>query len=231
MSARLTAIEIATRALRRIGEIAPNDEPGGAVAARALEELDTVIADALADRRCWWFVRTGIQLPLQPAQPSYAVDEADGERVLGLQDCRIRSPAQLSRRIGIVPLRFLESVDRPERTGLPEIAAATHTKENLLLSFWPIPDTGYEAELTVSVEAPDVSSPPGAEQTALRPSWQGWAIEACAARIAAGPVRFLPLNEQALLERRAAARLADLLNFDNRPPRTSRRQTRRYFDE
>ena len=229
MSARLTAIDIATRALRVIGEVPPHEEPDGHVLARALEELDTVIADAVADQQTWWFVRNQVSIPLIERASDYAIDQLGGENLLSIIDLNVDVEGR-NRDIEVLPLERFDELQPQQSAALPEYAAVRRTRGTTVLSLYPVPDRRYVLKAIIAVEAPDVSTATGNTRHGLRPSWQGWAIAATAAAIGAGPVRTLPAFEQRELERKADKRLAMLLNYDNRPQRTSRRQTRAYFD-
>ena len=229
MSARLTAIDIATRALRVIGEVPPHETPDGHVLARALEELDTVIADAVSYQQTWWFVRNQIPILLLANARDYAIDQIDGENVLAILDINILVSGQ-KRDIAILPLAEFDALQPQQGNGTPEYAVVRRTMSTTVLTIYPTPDQGYTLEVAVAVEAPDQSKATGNTGHGLRPNWQGWAIAATAAVIGAGPVRSLPIPEQRELERKAEKRLNMLLNYDNRPQRTSRRQTRAYFD-
>ena len=228
MSARLTAIEIATRALRRIGEISPREEPDGHVLRRTLEELDTVIADVLADQRCWWFVRRDVTLNYIEGTTIYAVPNSGDDPTQSVLEAYI-TVSGTDRPVDIIPLRDYEAIDDKTQRGPPEVAIIEHGITQQQMTVWPVPDKAYPGSLVVAAEAPDVSKASGGTRHGLRTSWQGWAILATAHAIGSGSVRNLPLNEQASLERRAEKRLMELLSYDNRAPRSSRRQTRRYF--
>ena len=228
MSARLTAIEIATRALRLVGEVTPRDEPDGHVLKRALEELDTVIADVISDQRCWWFVRRDVPLNYIAGTATYAVPNNGDEPTQSVLEAYAHVSGS-DRPVDIIPLREYEAIDKKTQVGAPEVAIVTHGIIQQQMTVWPVPDQAYTGTLVVVVEAPDVTKATGRTKHGLRTSWQGWAIDATAWRCSRGPVRNLPIPEQRELERVATGRLETLFSYDNREPRSSRRQTRRYF--
>lgn len=228
MAARLTAIDIATRALRRIGEVAPRDEPDGHVLARALEELDTIIADVVSRQQTWWFVRTDVTITLNVGQPVFAVPDVGAEPTQSVLEASIEVSGQ-ARPFPIVPLREYEAIDNKEATGTPEVMTITRSLHQTQFRVWPVPEQAYRLDLVVAVESADVTKATGRTPHGLKPQWQGWAILATAHAIGCGPVRSLPIPEQRELERLADKRLMELLAYENRPPRSSRRQTKAYF--
>lgn len=242
MSRILTAAEIATRALRAMGQFPITDNsPDPAALAEAMRWLDMLMAETAGTERLFSRVTpTTLSLTLTNGTSSYDFYAALGsqlptDRLQFIVDMWLEDGNGNRFTIDIVTRERFEDVDKPAETGQPrwvyidraQLPSATPT-----LRIFPTPastdTTVWTLKMVGQRYAPNVA-PGGVTGTLPLSSvlhdfgqaWQRWLVLANARDISSGPVQKLPQASIDNFAKMAMEAKTRLLAFENREDDTS----------
>lgn len=232
MALRLSASQIATEALRVIGEISPRDPSARAnVVEIALRWLDIEVAHLCATNPIDWMVPEAIEIPLIAGTFEYAfgTDDTPSTRpdpgvefliqamVIGTDGAR--DPLEIK------TFTEYEALAEHGQQGTPTLLAFNRKTGKIYVDQIPAAldengddptATGVTIEILVQTFSPDQYQPDTRGAAfALRQAWQKWAILATAYAIGRGPVRRIPQGEAELIRKDLAEARDELLAFEN----------------
>lgn len=229
----LTASQIATGALRRIGAFAARDEaPDPDELDIALGNLDLIVGEMTGTMTCYWLVPDEFSLPLTAAQRQYDLKVAMGSSYPedGVQfplSAWLEYPANGGDRprrkeLEIIRRRTYLAKPRLDLPGEPE-AIYIDRRDEPKLSTWPVIDlSGYSIVIHYQTYSGNLHESGGGRPHGLPVAWQRWAELAVAADIGDGPVRRLPQVRLTTLMQKAEAAKRDLRSFNNKEHSTRR---------
>jgi hypothetical protein len=232
MALRLSANDVATQALRVIGEVSPRDTaPRANVLDIALLWLDIEVAHLCATNPVDWMVAEALVVELTAGTVEYTIGSDDVPATRAADGLEFLIQAMVIDGDGnrlpveIVTVTQYEALDRHGEEGMPTRVAFSRKANKLYIDMAPAaidatdPDTptatGVTLELLYQGFAPDHYSKSQSKQFALREAWQKWAILATAYSIGRGPVRRLPQSERDELKRDLGEARDELLAFEN----------------
>lgn len=232
MALRLSANDIATEALRVIGELSPRDTTARTnVLEIALRWLDIEVGHLCGTNPIDWMVPETVEIELTAGAVEYelGVDDTPSSRVddgvefliqvMVVNTDGSRDPVE------IISFTEYEALSDHGQQGTPTKLAFNRRTNKVYIDMVPAAldptdvdaptATGVTIEMVVQTFAPQHFSERAAKQFSLQQAWQKWAILATAYAIGRGPVRRLPQSEHEEIKRDLAEARDELLAFEN----------------
>ncbi len=214
MSALLPVADIATHALREIGELSIYDgEPDAVALEVAIQRLDLLVAELAGTEAIWWLRPFQQQLPL-----------TNGQQVVPLAG--LATPFQFFTHASLiatsdtppvaeVPVKLVsqqvyDAIPTKATGGDPELVLIQR-RDSPQAALYPVPARdGLVLVLSGQAYATDLTADKGGADHGFPAAWQRWMVLQLAADIGSGPVRTIPPADRQ--EKRAeAARILSLL--------------------
>ncbi len=230
MSKLFSSVEIATLALRRIGNLPTSESaPEGEDLRVTLEIMDLVLAELAGTNRVFSQIGVSLPLTLVAGKTSYLLKDAlktlyPKAGLLNPVSIWVNNAAGRQYEIPIVTRDVWERWRYGNEIGAPEMVYIDR-EPNPTLFLFPAPRADdpslWFLEMVYQEQAPNVapagvaSSVPEAQAHSLRQAWQLWLVKRLAYEIGSGPVETLPGQRLAPLKREADETFARLEARDN----------------
>lgn len=237
MSKVLTASQICSLALRKIGEFPVTESaPDGEKLREAMSWLDLIMAETAGVDRIWSLVTATLPIPITNGTQKYDLQNSLGaslpiDRVQFPVGAWLEDQAGNRTPLDIVTLDAFECEPKMAQTGVP---CRLHIDRlpTPTLRIFPTPDVAdtntYTIMLSVQTYAPNVApggvtgtQPSASILTGFRQAWMRWLTIQLAVDIGSGPVQKLPETTLAPWRAEALASKTRLLAFENREHETS----------
>lgn len=204
MSVRLSAKQIAERALRRIGAFSINDLAADtAELTETLYHLDLVVAELIGTEQCTWMSAGTITMPTVAAQAEYGLNSATGwpdDDVAFPSYAWIRDASGNDAPLDMMRRDEYEALADKDTEGQPTHIYIDRAIDTPTATLYPVPaDATMTIGVVVQRMAPSMVGESSARTNAVAHGfpmeWQRWMVLATAAEIGSGPVRRLPQGE------------------------------------
>lgn len=239
MSHGLKVVEIATKALEKIGAFTVNMvAPDPDELRRTVQWMDLVVSNAGGGQRMFVLTPSTTTSTLTAATSSYTLSTLLGtsypdEGILFATAAHLRDSASVDSVLEIISREDYEDISNKTLSGVPKqiyidrLSSATEQK----VYIYPVPaDSTYSLRLTFQSYPTDMlgGSAAGSGNVAhgFADEWQLWLITALAAQIGDGPVRRLPVAETDRLKNDAGLLLAQLTIYANTQKTTAPKRVR-----
>lgn len=221
-----TALDLAERALRRVGSYAPHDtgaDPDHL--SIALASLDSAVKELSGTITAWWLIPTTVDISLTAGENPISIVKKTN--LITTDNFQFLYDAKISRPTGGAQTyqRDLVQISRRKYNEIPDKANAGYpnsiyiSREVLvpLVFLHPVPwDANFTLHVTYQTYAADQTKDSGRTTSGLDQSWERWAEYQVASDIGDGPVARLPDSEVTRYERKAETARVRLEGFQNR---------------
>ena len=225
-----SAVEIAERALRKIGSYSINDTAAQQEDLQeALYWFDMETAHLAGTGKCFWLMRDEVSITLAEDDPDYDLETETGQQLeTGVQFTKeaVLDDGNGNRTpLRIVSQREFRRLTKPGTTGQPALLFIDRLN-GPTMHVYPIPNDavdGWTIVLTLQTFANSVKprgltgdSGIGNQNAGFPAAWNLWAVTMLASLIGDGPVRALPLEKIRSWKLDAAVLLRGLDAYQNR---------------
>jgi hypothetical protein len=240
MSGKLKVVEIATKALEKIGAFTANmTAPDPDELRRAIEWLDITVAHVAGTNRLFFLTPVTVTSTLTAATSSYVLSTLMGVNfpATGMAfpvEAYLRDSSGNDEPLELINRAEYEEIEDKTTSGPPEKVYIDRLSANQNIYVYPVPSDGtyslrlvfqsYPATLTGGTVAGAGNLDHGFTQ-----EWQLYLIMSLAATIGSGPVRTLPSAETARMEQIAGAAFARLMIYGNTQKTSTSQRTKGAF--